>query len=89
MRLYLTTGLFIPMLMGISFALKQLLFALNKNKEYIRITIITTILSLMFLYMLLSKIGLQGAFLSIIAVELIVVVLYYIVLKSNFRFNQL
>jgi O-antigen/teichoic acid export membrane protein len=89
MRLYLTTGLFIPMLMGISFALKQLLFALNKNKEYIRITIITTILSLIFLYMLLSKIGLQGAFLSITAVELIVVVLYYIVLKSNFRFNQL
>lgn len=89
MRLYLITGLFIPMLMGISFALKQLLFALNKNKEYIRITIITTILSLIFLYMLLSKIGLQGAFLSITAVELIVVVLYYIVLKSNFRFNQL
>lgn len=88
MRLYLTTGLFIPMLMGISFALKQLLFALNKNKEYIKITIITTILSLIFLYMLLSKIGLQGAFLSITAVELIVVVLYYIVLKSNFRFNQ-
>lgn len=83
MGFYLKTGLLIPIFMGVSFALKQLLFALNKNKEYIRITIATTFLSLILLYGLVNKVGLVGSFVSTIAVEVVVILLYYTVLRKT------
>jgi O-antigen/teichoic acid export membrane protein len=68
--------------MGVSIALKQLLFALNKNSSYIIITIATSFLSLFVLYFLVNKIGLQGAFISTIIIEFLVIVLYCGVLKQ-------
>jgi len=85
---YLKIGLLIPIFMGITFALKQLILALNKNKEYIRITIGTTFLSLGLLYFLVNRIGLEGAFITTICIEIIVIILYYFVLKPIFSFNK-
>ena len=85
---YLKIGLLIPLFMGITFALKQLILALNKNKEYIRITIGTTFLSLGLLYFLVNRIGLEGAFITTICIEIIVIILYYFVLKPSFSLNK-
>lgn len=84
---YLQIGLFIPVLMGISFALKQLMFAFNKNEHYIKITIFSTILSLIVLFTLLQLIGLKGAFISTIIIEFIIIVFYGWVLRSSFVKN--
>lgn len=77
-------ALLIPVFMGISFALKQLVFAFSKNNVYIFITIITTFLSLLLVGLLTSTFGLLGAFLTLIFTEIIVVTLYLIVLKDVF-----
>jgi len=88
MVFYLKTGLLIPLFMGFSFALKQIIFALNKNKQYIRITIVTTLLSLVLLYFLISSYGLVGAFITTITIEIIVIILYCITLNSNKKLYQ-
>jgi len=84
---YLKIGLFIPVLMGISFALKQLIFSFNKNEQYIKITIFSTILSMIVLFTLLQKIGLKGAFISTIIIEFIIIMSYCLVLRSSFIKN--
>jgi O-antigen/teichoic acid export membrane protein len=84
---YLKIGLIIPVLMGISFALKQLIFAFNKNEHYIKITIFSTILSLLVLFTLLQLIGLKGAFISTIIIEFIIIMSYGWVLRNSFVKN--
>ncbi|MGV3697708.1 lipopolysaccharide biosynthesis protein [Flavobacterium sp.] len=77
-------GLGTPIFMGVSFALKQLIFAFDKNRAYIRITIFSTIFSLMILFLLLNQIGLKGAFISTIISEIFIIIIYCLVLKSSF-----
>jgi len=81
---YLKIGLFIPVLMGISFALKQLMFSFNKNEQYIKITIFSTLLSMIVLYALLQMLGLKGAFVSTLSIEFIIIISYGLVLRSSF-----
>lgn len=76
-------GLIIPVFMGVSFALKQLMFAFNKNTEYIRITIFSTIVSLIIMYILLNYIGLKGAFISTIIIEFLIIISYLLILKNK------
>jgi O-antigen/teichoic acid export membrane protein len=73
---YTIVALFIPLLTAISQPLRQLMFAFNKNKIYIKITILTTILNLLLLILLIKGIGLKGAFASIIITEMIIILLY-------------
>ncbi|MET3025469.1 oligosaccharide flippase family protein [Flavobacterium sp. UW10123] len=81
-------GLIIPIFMAISFALKQLLFALDKNKVYINITIGSSIFSLLAFFLLVKTIGLQGAFIATIFIEIMVIVLYCAVLKPIIRLSK-
>jgi len=81
---YFKIGLLIPIFMGISFALKQLMFSFNKNKDYIKITIFSTVFSLLLMFFLLQQLGLKGAFISTILAEFFIIVFYIIVLKSSF-----
>ena len=74
-------GLLIPIFMGISFALKQLMFSFNKNKEYIRITILSTVISLITIFFLISRIGLVGSFITTIIIELLIIITYLFILK--------
>lgn len=83
MACYFKTGLFIPVFMGISFALKQLMFSFNKNKTYIKITIFSTVLSLPTLFLLLQCIGLRGAFISTIIIEFLIIICYSLILKNS------
>lgn len=77
LKSYFKLGLLIPFFMGISFALKQLMFSFNKNKEYIRITFFATITSLIMTSFLLQKSGLKGAFISTILAEILFIILYF------------
>lgn len=81
---YFKIGLLIPVFMGISFALKQLMFSFNKNKDYIRITIFSTVFSLLLMFFLLQQLGLKGAFVSTIFTEFFIIIFYILVLKGSF-----
>ncbi len=76
-------GLLIPIFMGISFALKQLMFSFNKNKGYIRITILFTVISLITMFFLISRIGLVGSFITTIIFELLIIITYLFILKPH------
>lgn len=76
-------GLIIPVFMGVSFALKQLMFAFDSNREYIRITIFSTIVSMIIMYFLLTCIGLKGAFVSTIIIEFFIIISYVLILKNK------
>ncbi|KAF2082526.1 oligosaccharide flippase family protein [Flavobacterium sharifuzzamanii] len=81
-------GLIIPIFMSITFALKQLLFALDKNNVYINITIGSSVFSLLLFFLLVKSIGLQGAFIATIIIEIMVIVLYCAVLKPIIRLSK-
>lgn len=88
MKFLFRLGLIIPVFMEISIALKQLLFALGSNKEYINITIGSSIFSLFVFLLLVKNIGLQGAFIATIIIEIMVIVLYSIVIKPIIRLSK-
>lgn len=80
---YFRLGLVVPLLVSISQPLRQLMFAFNENKIYIRITIIATLLNFILLYILTNNYGLKGAFFSIIVIELIIIFLYSKILNKH------
>jgi len=84
---YFRMALIVPFLVSISQPLRQLMFAFNENKIYIRITIATTLLNFILLVFLTKQDGLKGTFLSIILIELLIIVLYYGILLKHFRQN--
>ena len=88
MIFFFRLGLIIPLFMTISIALKQLLFALDHNKQYINITIGSSIFSLLLFFSLVKNIGLQGAFITTIVIEIMVIILYCIVLKPIIRLSK-
>lgn len=81
---YLKLGLVIPLLMGVSLSLKQLIFSTNKNKQYIWITILSTIFSVIMMFFLLEFFGLIGAFITSIFIEFIIIISYIVILKRSF-----
>lgn len=84
---YFRLGLLVPLLVSVSQPLRQLMFAFNENKIYIRITITATILSFILLYILTLNQGLKGAFYAIIIIEFIIIVLYLTILRKHFNQN--
>jgi O-antigen/teichoic acid export membrane protein len=80
---YFRIGLIIPLLVSISQPLRQLMFAFNENKIYIKITIITTIFNFILLFIFTKHEGLLGAFVSIIIIEFIIIVLYLKILRKH------
>ncbi|RZJ29883.1 MAG: hypothetical protein EOO48_06405, partial [Flavobacterium sp.] len=85
---YFRIALVIPALIAISMPLRQLMFAFEKNKIYIIITIAATIINLLLLVFLTLQYQLKGSFLSIIFIESIVIVLYLFVLRKNITPNR-
>lgn len=83
MSRYFRLALLIPVVMGVTFALKQLVFAFNENKKYIRITVISTILTVGVMSVSVSVTGLIGAFVTIIAIETIVAASYIFILRNR------
>jgi O-antigen/teichoic acid export membrane protein len=81
-------GLFIPVFMGISFSLKQLMFSFNENKSYIVITITATIFSLLLMFWLINKMGLRGAFVATIIIEILISTAYIFILRPHIFIKQ-
>ncbi|MFT3794535.1 hypothetical protein [Flavobacterium sp.] len=82
---YFRMALAIPMLIAVSMPLRQLMFAFEKNRIYITITIVATIANLILLLALTQWYQLEGSFFSIIFIEFIVIVLYVFILGKNLR----
>lgn len=82
---YFKIGLLIPVFMGVSFALKQLMFAFNRNKQYVAITIFCTVFNLLLMFALLRLIGLEGAFVAAIVAECVIIGLYAVVLRDTVK----
>lgn len=78
-------ALVVPLLIAISLPLRQLMFAFNLNKIYIRITISVTVLNFIVLFYLTKAAGLIGSFISIIFIEFIVIVLYTFILIKKLK----
>ncbi len=87
MSQYFRIGLLVPLLVSLSQPLRQLMFAFNENKIYIRITIIATLINFILLYILTNNFGLKGAFFSIIFIEFIIIILYSRVLKRHLSYK--
>lgn len=87
MSTYFRIGLFVPLLVSISQPLRQLMFAFNENKIYIKITIIATLINFILLYILTNNFGLKGAFFSIIFIEFIIIILYSFILKKHLSYK--
>lgn len=81
MQSILNIAFLTPLILGISFALRQLMFAFHENKAYINITIYITILFFLILILLLKIYSLKGVFFSIIFAEILIIILYLLVLK--------
>jgi len=85
----LQISLIYPLLFLISIALKQVMLALNHDKIYIRITIITVVFNLILLYYLSKYQGLFGVFYSLIFTEIITIVCFIFTLKKHIFINSL
>lgn len=83
MSTYFRIGLLVPLLVSISQPFRQLMFAFNENKIYIRITIIATLLNFALLFILTKNFGLKGAFISIIVIETIIIILYLKIINKH------
>lgn len=80
---YFRIGLSIPLLISVSLPLRQLMFAFEKNRIYITITILATCLNIALLLFLTALNGLAGSLLSIILVEVVVITLYLAILSRH------
>ena len=79
----LTIALLVPILLVVSQALRQLMFALNLTNYYTKIIYFSCSLSVMLLSIMVFYIGLIGSFISMIIVEIVVIILYTTIIKKN------
>ncbi|RXR24351.1 lipopolysaccharide biosynthesis protein [Flavobacterium stagni] len=79
---YFKLGLVLPILMGLTFAVRQLMFAYNSSYYYVRITILATIAYLFLMIFLLKQMGLSGAFIATIMIEIFIIISYFVILKK-------
>lgn len=91
LNLYLHVGLIIPLLIGITLPLEQLLFSLEKKKVYIKITIFITLLNIIVLSIAMNYFKLYGVLITLISTELLLIFIYLKTLNlfSNNLVNKL
>jgi len=77
-------SLVIPFLIAISQPLEQLLFSLNKNVVYVKLTIIATIIGVLCLIIFTPHFKLIGALVVLILTELLLALFYFLSLKNYF-----
>lgn len=80
-------SLVISFLISISLPLEQLMFVLNKNKEYIITTIFVTIINVLLIVVLINSLNLYGIIISLIISELLFISIYYSVTHKRLNLN--
>jgi len=78
-------SLIIPVLFAVSTPLEQLMFAFDKNRIYINITIVLTFVNIVLLIIAVQLFDLYGAILSIAVTELIIIFAYCFSLKHTLK----
>lgn len=81
---YLHIALLIPLLTGITLPLEQLIFSLNKNKQYIALTMASTTINLIVMSLLMRFFGLFQVFFLLIITEGMLISIYFTLLKPYF-----
>jgi O-antigen/teichoic acid export membrane protein len=77
-------SLVIPLFIAISQPLEQLLFSLNKNAIYVKLTIIATVIGVITLILITNYFELLGTVVILILTELLLALFYYLSLKNYF-----
>lgn len=79
----LKIAVLLPVLLAIAIGLKQLVLGYNYQKEYVRATSISVILSLILIIFLLPVYNLFGVFYSLIITEVIVIIFYLFCIRKR------
>jgi len=78
-------SLLISLLFSLNLPLEQLMFANNKNKEYIIIVFIVTVLNLILSYFLILELQILGVIFTVIITEIIQTIAYKYFLRNEFN----
>ena len=81
---YLRFALLIPFFTAITLPLEQLIFSLNKNNIYIKLTITITIFNIVGISFLMMFFGLLQVFFLLIITEIFLITIYFSILKKHF-----
>ena len=81
----LKLAVLIPITLGISIPLKQLVLGFNQQQFYIRITMVMVVVNLVLMIFLLPQYGIIGVLSSLIISELITIGIYYFSIKSKYN----
>ncbi len=81
---YLHIALVIPFLIGCTLPLEQVIFSLNKNREYIRTTMIMTCFNIITMSLVMKFYSLREAFIMLILTEALLIVIYVLMLRPYF-----
>lgn len=79
----LKIALFIPILQAISIPLKQLVLGTNKQKVYVRTTMVITSVSLVMIVLITPFYKVFGVLLALIITEIVTMIIYYATIKNN------
>ncbi|MGV9002535.1 oligosaccharide flippase family protein [Flavobacterium sp.] len=79
----LKIAVFIPILQAVSIPLKQLVLGENKQREYVRTTMIITTISLLMIILITPFFKVFGVLLALIITEIVTALIYYAIIKNN------
>lgn len=82
LEVYLQIALLIPLFTAITLPLEQLIFSLNKNSIYVKLTIFTAIINIFTISILIKYFGLFQVFFLLIVTELFLITIYLTILKK-------
>lgn len=86
MQGYLRTAIFIPLLIGVTLPLEQLIFGLNKNTEYITLTVLSTTACILGTAIVISVCNsIKHIFLLLLLIELSLIVSYALIIKKRIQ----
>ena len=80
----LKMAVLIPILLAVSIPLKQLILGFDKQKIYIRTTMIMVLVNMVLMAILLRFFNIYGVFSSLILTEISIIIIYSLLLKYNF-----
>ena len=79
----LKIAILIPVLQAISIPLKQLVLGCNRQKQYVRITMLITVISLLFIVFITPIYNIFGVLIALILAEVITSVVFYFTIKKE------
>ena len=79
----LKIAVFIPILQAISIPLKQLVLGANRQRVYVRVTMLITVISLLIIIIITPFYKVYGVLVALIITEIVTAVIYYSTIKNH------